>query len=161
MRVPKFRAWNVHEKKMFTNDQIIIWNGNVYANDNSELNVDNLKGWSIDEKYLMQSTGFFDKNGEEIFEGDLVKVIDTSIFGGTFVGEIVFLPTFGLYGFNMLDTKVLKIKDFSKYSRGFLMRDFGNCFTLAESNLKKEQYTVEIIGNVWENPELLEDAEQY
>lgn len=41
------------------------------------------------------------------------------------------------------------------------MRDFGNCFTLAESNLKKEQYTVEIIGNVWENPELLEDAEQY
>lgn len=135
---PKFRAWDVHEKKMFTNDQLIVWNGNVYANDNSELNVDNLKGWSIDEKYLMQSTGFFDKNGEEIFDGDLVKVIDTSFFGGTFV-------------------KVLKIKDFSKYSRGFLMRDFGNYFTLAESNLKKEQYTVEIIGNIYENPEFWEE----
>ena len=32
--IPKFRAWDVHEKKMFTNDQLIIWNGNVYANDN-------------------------------------------------------------------------------------------------------------------------------
>lgn len=41
------------------------------------------------------------------------------------------------------------------------MSMFGNCFTLTESNLQKEQYTVEIIGNVWENPELFEDAEQY
>lgn len=161
MTIPKFRAWDVHEKKMFTNAQLIVWNGNVYANDNSELNVDNLKGWSIDEKYLMQSTDFFDKNEKEIFEDDIVKVTDTGVFGGTFIGRIIFLSTFGLYGFNMLDAKVLETKKFHKKSIGFLMRDFGICFTLAESNLKKEQYTVEIIGNVWENPELLEDAEQY
>lgn len=61
----------------------------------------------------------------------------------------------------MLDAKVLETKKFHKKSIGFLMRDFGICFTLAESNLNKEQYTVEIIGNVWENKELLEDAEQY
>ena len=45
--MPKFRAWDVHEKKMFTNDQLIIWNGNVYANDNSELNVNNLKAGAL------------------------------------------------------------------------------------------------------------------
>lgn len=39
----------------------------------------------------------------------------------------------------MLDAKVLETKKFHKKSIGFLMRDFGNCFTLAESNLNKEQ----------------------
>lgn len=107
-----------------------------------------------DKTIIMQSTGLFDKN-------EIVKVTDTGVFGGTFIGRIIFLSTFGLYGFNMLDAKVLETKKFHKKSIGFLMRDFGNCFTLAESNLNKEQYTVEIIGNVWENPELLEDAEQH
>ena len=77
---PKFRAWDVHEKKMFTNDQLIIWNGNVYANDNSELNVNNLKGWSIDEKYLMQSTRLKDIHGKEIYEGDIVRFTLTDGF---------------------------------------------------------------------------------
>ena len=76
----KFRAWDVHEKKMLTNDKLIIWNGNVYANDNSKLNVDNLKGWNIDEKYLMKSTGLRDKNGREIYEGDIVKFTLTDGF---------------------------------------------------------------------------------
>lgn len=121
--IPKFRAWDVHEEKMFTNDQLIIWNGNVYANDNSELNVNNLKGWSIDEKYLMQSTGLKDKNGKEIYDGDIVLI----------------------YG-----EKISKVF----YSQGSFCVDILNGGTPLHGFSPKQ---LEVIGNVWENPELMEE----
>ena len=131
--IPKFRAWDVHEKKMFTNDQLIIWNGNVYANDNSKLNVDNLKGWNIDEKYLMQSTGLFDKNGKEIFEGDIVKY---KAGCNTYTEEVAYDKNFG--GFGVRDAKT------------DIIFTFGEVFEDIDIN------PLEVIGNIYDNPELLE-----
>lgn len=129
---PKFRAWDVHEKKMFTNAQLIIWNGNVYANDNSKLNVDNLKGWNIDEKYLMQSTGLFDKNGNEIFEGDIVKY---EVGQSTYTEEVAYDKN--LAGFGVKDAKANVVFTF-----GDITEDISLIF-------------LEVIGNIYENPELL------
>lgn len=126
--IPKFRAWDKHGQKMFANDELIIWNGNVYVNDSKKLTCNNLKGWSIDDEYLMQSTGLKDKNGKEVFVGDIIKctrgcpheVYIEKEYAGTFIGG---MPAIYLKG----------IKE-------------GYAWTEAE----------EIIGNIYENPELLE-----
>lgn len=133
MTIPKFRAWDVHEKKMFTNDQLIIWNGNVYANDNSKLNVDNLKGWNIDEKYLMQSTGMFDKNEKEIFEGDIVKYKSGC---NTYAEEVAYDKNFGGFGVRVDKTDII-------FTFGEMFEDIDTSF-------------LEVIGNIYDNPELLE-----
>lgn len=82
-----------------------------------------------DEIELMQSTGLKDKNGKEVFIGDIVKCTRGCLhevylekeYGGTFIGG---MP--------------------SIYLKGLL-----NGYAWTEDE--------EIIGNVYENPELLED----
>ena len=128
--IPKFRAWDSHEKKMFTNAQLIIWNGNVYANDNSKLSVDNLKGWNVDEKYLMQSTGLLDVNGKEIFEGDVVDVFDSRY--------TVFYDS---------ENASFRLKPRDKRWNTDYMSNYAH------------EASFEIIGNIYENPELLEEVE--
>lgn len=130
--IPKFRAWDKHGQKMFANDELIIWNGNVYANDSKKLTCNNLKGWSIDDEYLMQSTGLKDKNGKEIFEGDVVRQVRTqpTTENETITGVVTMIEGAWL-----------------------IMND---CEQLA-SYLWSETDENEIIGNIYENPELLED----
>lgn len=131
----RFRAWDKHSQKMFANDELLIWNNNVYANDSKKLTCNNLKGWSIDDEYLMQSTGLRDKNGKEIFEGDILacKTDDEVINLNIFWDEE--------YALFMFESK--------KYNEQEPLAE------LVEDNI----YPFEIIGNIYENPELLEDKE--
>ena len=130
----KFRAWDKHGHKMFANDELIIWNGNVYANDSKKLTCNNLKGWSIDEEYLMQSTGLKDKNDQEIFEGDVVRQVRTQ---PTTENEIII----GVV--TMLEGAWLIMNDGEQLA----------------SDLWSETDINEIIGNIYENSELLEENE--
>lgn len=134
----KYRAWDKHGQKMFANDELIIWNGNVYANDSKKLTCNNLKGWSIDDEYLMQSTGLKDKNGKEIFEGDIVKRHRSPFFKAKWEYQI---ETVIREGANLL-----------------LGREFGKNFgTIPFDSPFAKSDLLEIIGNVYENPELLEN----
>lgn len=121
--IPKFRAWLKNDKEMIDVDEIHFDNGQL-----------DFIGDAItfmrkaNEIELMQSTGLLDKNGREVFVGDIVKctrgchheVYLEKEYGGTFIGG---MPAIYLKG----------IKE-------------GYAWTEAE----------EIIGNIYENPELLE-----
>lgn len=111
--IPKFRAWDKETKTM---------NGmaEIYRNRNQEIELH-----PRDENIiLMQSTGLKDKNGKEIFEGDVVS-IDTDEFDLLFVKY-----ESGIYWLMNGEECVERLSDYYNY--------------------------VSIVGNIYENPELLE-----
>ena len=134
--IPKYRAWYKEWKEMGRVGEIRFdLDGNV--------SVVLFKGNFLDvsgprEKIiLMQSTGIFDKNGKEIFEGDIIRYnID--------VVDIKRHPTLGFY--TVLDGRE------GFFGDGMSIDDF-------EEDAKEFSKTAEIIGNVYENPELLEVTE--
>lgn len=120
----KFRAWHKDLKKMFKIGQITLEKGTW----NFEPNDRDFIGISIPSQpsfVLMQYTGLHDKNGKEIYEGDIVKsyyYIDT--------------PNGEQERFNQ---KVINYND-----------------VLCEYKINAFE-NLEVIGNIYENPELLEE----
>lgn len=122
--IPKFRAWLKKKQEMDNEvDQINWFNGELdFIGDGITYMV------KADDLVLMQSTGLFDKNGQEVFVGDIIKctrgcpheVYLEKEYGGTYVGG---MPAI--------------------YLKGLLN---GYAWTGDE----------EIVGNVYQNPELLE-----
>ena len=84
---------------------------------------------------LMQFTGLKDKNGKDIYEGDIVKFVDDK----EYIMSIRF-GTFKPFG--------LKIEEAYGFS-------IGNMFMLLPKDIEK--YNIEVIGNIYENKELLEN----
>ena len=125
----KFRAWDTHEQKMFSNNELIIWGGNVYLDESKGLPCRNLKCRSIPDEYRMQSTGLCDKEGTEVFEGDILHhQIQT---------EYTFIVKYD--------------KDKGRWYGDGLSRTY-------QIDITKEflQY-YKVIGNIYENQELLEN----
>lgn len=139
---PKFRAWGVERypdlkqpaPKMHRNVSVVTTYTEGITFVLTDFNMwgdDEYSGSIIDDAILMQSTGLFDRNGKEVFVGDIVKCTRGCLhevylekeYGGTFIGG---MPAIYLKG----------------------LRE-GYAWTEHE----------EIIGNIYENPELLEEKE--
>lgn len=80
---------------------------------------------------VMQFTGLKDKNGKEIYEGDII-----TIYGYEMNYEIIFKR--GCFGFEL-------INPINKISMNFA----------TFKNIDQEYVDCEVIGNIFENPDLL------
>ncbi|MCH1975618.1 YopX family protein [Enterococcus hirae] len=130
--IPKFRAWDRYEEAMTNQDGIYFG-----AMDHDET-LESLI-LCLEERYeLMQSTGLKDTNGVEIFEGDLVSISVQN-------------------GFDYLDKKVCIVKNSIDYS-GLVCASVEEDLEYQIFNTELfEEYTYEVIGNIYENSELLEE----
>jgi uncharacterized phage protein (TIGR01671 family) len=118
---------------------------------------------SPDDYEIMQSTGLKDKNGVEIFEGDIVRVFEYGRYGGTYNAPVSWISysnegeQWAFHGFTCIGVKEIEHHSEveSLFTRGFLTRQFGSCVQLSELT-KDPRNSIKAIGNIYENPELLE-----
>lgn len=136
--IPKFRAWDRTRNEM--NYKVLV--GNCDTDDENWtcpiMWIEERQDWLHFDDYdsIMQSTGLKDKNGKEIFEGDILT-------DGHTTGDIRNHPTLGFY-----------IVDESS-KEGYLSDTVGiEDFEEAKEFMRN---SIEVIGNIYENPELLED----
>ena len=141
----KFRAWNI-EKGRWSNDDDSYWGDgdNFTPVENVNINLDS-------ENFTFeQYTGLEDKNGKEIYEGDIVKLDyeETKIRNEPDVCEGVFTE------YQEKHEGIFEIT-FNKNWAAFVLIIHDT--NIVEESLGDAKYSVEVIGNIHENPELLEE----
>ncbi|MDH8063304.1 YopX family protein, partial [Lactococcus lactis subsp. lactis] len=125
--IPKLRAWDKQDERMSYGEV-------EYFDDSINYRFDHFCTGADEDVEFMQSTGIKDKNGVEIYEGDVINYRNS--FRNPMTGS-------GSLSINR-DFKII-FKDGEFKAKGFDIR------------LKNILSYSEVIGNVYENPELLRE----
>ena len=134
----KFRAYDEYNNEMYIVD-------NLSFEDGLMIKVDMFNDYfEPEEMILMQYTGLKDKNGVEIYEGDIIKFIDDyDEFEDRDIYEIGVIQNYDKIYKNESDES-----------------SFPNCDYYFSKHLEDYYSECEVIGNVWENGELLKESEE-
>ena len=127
--IPKFRVWDKLDKEIYGVEEINWFNGEFdFIGDAITFKR------NADEVELMQSTGLFDKEGTEVFEGDIIAIeveeIETPINAKIFQNNKIGMLMFHVFEDNE-DVPMVEL-------------------------LEENSVAFAVIGNIYENPELLE-----
>ena len=131
--IPKFRAWHKTWEEMGEVKRIRF-------DDEGNITTVLVKGEAfgsnahLEEIELIQSTGLKDKNGKEIFEGDILKVANN-------------------------DSSWFEVVKYDHDKAMFISKEVNLKYEVPETPLydlfSPYLFKVEVIGNIWENRDLL------
>ena len=127
----RFRAWDKFDEKMLEVHGINFDAQGIWTREMIDVESDGNFVF-LDEVELLQSTGLKDKNGVEIFEGNIVRI---------------------------------KSSDGVDYKAVIIFKDGGFCavdgiednYSTRRYQLHKGDFELEVIGNKYEHPHLLEE----
>lgn len=136
MREIKFRVWDKQEKRMYDDlrsDITLICDYEsarlVFGDDFH----DDFSVYSTNKIELMQFTGLKDMTGKDIFEGDIIR------------------GSYDQYGDKIEQTREVK------YDEQMQLMPFHDIVGY-DCELWMDEATYEVIGNVYENPDLLKEG---
>lgn len=142
--VPKFRAWDKENDRMIYPSTEDV----CFELDDDGINIFDLWGeypedhvFPLLDSVLMQSTGLKDKNGVEIFEGDVLNIIEVT-------------------------NQRLKeyLTDVKWEDCSFVVKSGGDDYDTflaawtGDPNTTYPLFEMQVVGNIYENPKLLEQT---
>lgn len=117
-----------------------VWNGSVMS---KVFSIHNISSEHINTKgEILQSIGLKDKNGKEIYEGDIVSINNERI-------SLKLTVKFGKYAFSKYIGECGELSDSTELYGFYVENEYSYIQMLNEN--------VVIVGNIYENPEIVKD----